>query len=103
MGREPSIEELLNIIFLQKKALEFYGDKCNYINNKTINTELCSSIELDGGHQARFALKQSNVAEEYHDNLLDSIKEYKDIMDINENSMDKFKNFIEEFKKLNEE
>lgn len=107
MGGQPSVEELLNIITLQRKALEFYGEGRNYkFNSREINSS--SLVQKDMGHQARYALEQSNVAMEYHDSLVEQIKKFKDEFgsespDATVNSMDDFKKMVEEFKKLNEE
>ena len=69
MDRQPRIEELLNKIIFLRKALEYYGAN---------NTYACKSgiapIDKDRGHQARFALEQTESIDEYNKGL---IEEYK--------------------------
>ena len=83
-----SIEEYQNLVGLLKEALKFYADKNQYhdgFNRKT-------SIDLDEGSQARFALKQAEdliiqiqkMQEEY-DKLIagyDQLQASGDIADI---------------------
>ena len=54
-----SIEEYQNLVGLLEKALEFYANKENYKASRPVNGEIYSSIELDEGSQARFALSKS--------------------------------------------
>jgi len=54
-----SIEEYQNLVGLLKEALKFYANKNNYVQRAGGYNELTSRIELDGGSQARFALKQA--------------------------------------------
>jgi len=82
---EPTITELLNKIEFLKKALEFYANKKNYVENIPIATSIASQIELDEGEQARFALEQIEDIQEYNKTLLrnyhkviDQIKEQMD-------------------------
>jgi uncharacterized damage-inducible protein DinB len=85
MESQPTISELLNVIELQKKALEFYAESKNYEQNIHINNELSSIIEIDNGHQARFTLEQSKKIKEYNQTLIEeynkSINEIKQQMD----------------------
>lgn len=69
-GRQPSIEEFLNTIQFFKKALEFYANETNYLdeNGRTISN--LSAMEKDKGHQARFALEQHKNISEYNDMLI---------------------------------
>jgi len=53
-------EEYENLIALLEKALEFYANKENY-KNRPFGIELVSSVEMDEGSQARFALEQSKI------------------------------------------
>jgi|GEM_PF-1864412 len=50
------VETYQSLIQLLKLALEFYANENHYVVNKPMNGECYSSIELDGGGQARFAL-----------------------------------------------
>jgi hypothetical protein len=72
--QQPSLEELLNVIKLQRKALEFYAQQKNYNQNVNINSTLNSKVELDEGHQARFAIEQSNTIEEFNQSLIEVYK-----------------------------
>jgi len=116
MERQPSVEELLNIITLQRKALEFYANLDNYVfNQRQIND--VSLVNKDAGHQARFALLQSDVAMDYHDSLIDEISKYKkELMSFEEpeesknfeapitgDSTDEFKQMLDKIKKLKED
>jgi len=55
-------EQYENLIALLKEALKFYADEKNY--RKFMDNELFPPIEIDNGHQARFALKQINELNE---------------------------------------
>lgn len=81
----PTIEELLNKISLLKKALEFYSNEKNYNQNVNVNANLTSKIEIDEGHQARFALDQIKNIEEYNQSLIEEYKmELKETKEITE-------------------
>ena len=54
-----SIEEYQNLAGLLQEALKFYANKENYKASRPVNCEIYSSVELDEGSQARFALKQA--------------------------------------------
>ena len=101
MERQPRIEELLNKISFLRKALEFYANGKNYLwhgERRTIDTK----IALDDGHQARFALEQTESIEEYNQSL---IEEYRKAVDeekkrfedqgINEESVAQMEKLIE--------
>lgn len=70
MEREPAIEELLNIIKLQEKALEYYANKKNY--SGAIDK---MQILKDRGEQARFILKQSEMIRNYESDMIEKVKE----------------------------
>lgn len=57
-----NIEQYKNLVEMLRQALLFYGDDENYkeIQAKGFKT----MIEIDGGSQARFALKQIDKIEE---------------------------------------
>ena len=89
-GRQPSIEELLNTIQFFKKALEFYANETNYsepvmVVYEGVGSEWSTKIKVDGGHQARFALEQSQDIEDYNKQLM---VDYYDSMDIIQKQMD---------------
>ena len=56
-----SPEEYENLIALLEKALEFYADKNNYTPKilKDMGERSLTTVEVDGGSQARFALSKS--------------------------------------------
>jgi hypothetical protein len=54
-----SIEEYQNLVGLLQEALKFYANKENYKASRPVNGEIYSSIEMDEGSQARFALSKS--------------------------------------------
>lgn len=66
--REPDLIELLNIIKLQEKTLEYYGNIKNYAG--AIDK---MPILKDRGHQANFTLEQSKKIREYENNLLKNL------------------------------
>lgn len=76
--QQPTLEELLNTIALQRKALEFYSNSKNYTdkNSRTINS--FSTMEKDMGHQARFALEQSKNIENYNKTLIEDLNKIID-------------------------
>ena len=106
-GRQPTIEELLNKISLLRKALEFYANEKNYEVSTPMNRELVSKVEMDNGHQARFALEQTETIEEFNQNL---INQYRNAVDeekkrfeeqgINEESVEKMEKIIEMMNKF---
>jgi hypothetical protein len=61
-----TIEDYQNIIELLKHALKYYADEDHYIKNRPDKGEKYSSIELDSGIQARFALKKLDEFNEIH-------------------------------------
>ena len=99
MEEQLSIEELLNIIELQRKALEFYANDKNYYN-------VPSPVGRDMGHQARFALEQSDVAKNFHKKMvenLDELTKQYEATDPNvkgETNEEMFANMMEKIKEL---
>lgn len=97
-----SIEDYQNIVELLKQALLYYADKKHYDVNHNVNGELYSSIELDGGIQARFAL---NKLEEFN-KLGEDVKEVEELEDNlkellkNEPSGSAFLKIIENYEKM---
>jgi len=69
------IETYQNLVGLLKQALLYYANKKHYEVNHPVNGELYSSIELDGGIQARFALER---LEEFN-NLNKEVNEIKEV------------------------
>jgi hypothetical protein len=106
MERQPRVEELLNKITLLRKALEFYANEKNYVQNVPINNELSSKTEIDNGHQARFALEQTETIEEFNQSLIEEYRkavgeEKKRFEDqgINEESVEKMEEIINKINK----
>lgn len=69
-----SPEEYENQISLLKEALKFYADKKNYRDYPEgipLDGKQFPPIEIDKGHQARFALEQLNVVEVANKKLKD--------------------------------
>ena len=93
---QKTMGEYENLINFLKQALLFYGDEENY-NRHNMTT---SPIELDKGHQARFALKQINiidkVIDEMEEEMLRHFPEELENSDIKED----FLKAIEELKKF---
>lgn len=92
--QQPTVEELLNKIIFLRKALEFYANEKNYDENKTVNTELVSMIEIDKGSQARFALEQTKLIENYNQSLIDGFNNV--INDIEGNTPEERMNDLQE-------
>ena len=77
--KELSLDELLNQIELMRQILQYYANTENY-HPKTPN------VMLDGGHNARFVLKQiGDTNEELTKSLInqlkDTIQEYENLED----------------------
>lgn len=73
-GQQPTIEELLNKIIFLRKALKFYANEKNYNQTINVNTVLSSLIEIDNGHQASFALEQTEKIEKYNQSLIEDYR-----------------------------
>jgi len=90
---DPNI--LKNTLSIAKEALKFYGNHDNYLSKKELNNK--TTISLDGGNQAMFALKMI-------DNLIESMGEcynnYDDEVFKHENqqSIDEVMRLFNEFK-----
>jgi hypothetical protein len=98
-----SNEEYQNIIELLKIALEFYADRNNYEVIHPITGVLVSRIEIDGGSQAEFALKQLKNLEEYSQKMEnDFVKFVETELDKNETTEDVLKT-VKVFKKLSDD
>ena len=69
MEGQPRIEELLNKIIFLRKALEYYSSSKTYACSQGV-----APIDKDRGHQARFALEQTESIEEFNQAL---IEEYR--------------------------
>jgi len=98
-----NITEYQNIIELLKRTLEFYSELANYVQNKPVNNELLSMVEMDNGEQARFALKKII---EFNKNKLDTIGEHiKNAEDALENSdnVDELYETLNQLKKIADE
>lgn len=63
------INDYLNLIEFLKLALMFYANEDNYVS--TITTE--SMINIDKGHNARFALEQIGIVKEINEKIDDNI------------------------------
>lgn len=77
MNNVVNYQDYINIINTLKEALKFYADDENYKQNTALNNELVSKVEMDGGHQAKYALnviKHINKTDELH--LLEDIERY---------------------------
>jgi DNA-directed RNA polymerase subunit L len=72
-----NIEDYQNLVELLRQALLYYADKKHYDVSHNVNGELYSSIELDSGIQARFALSR---LEEFN-KLIDEVKEVEELED----------------------
>ena len=73
---ELSLDELLNQVELMKQVLEYYADTKNYHPKN-------SNVMLDGGHNARFVLKQIGKNKENLTNAI--IKDLKSTLEEFEN------------------
>jgi len=97
-----SIEDYMNQVELLKQALNFYGNKENYEVNHPVNGKLFSSVEMDSGAQARFALERLEKTEllnkEMEDDFVKNVTEAIEAEDTQENI---FK-LLEEIKKVGE-
>lgn len=92
--------EYENIFNFLKEALNFYGNEENYIKNINKDNLLVSKIELDSGHQARFAIKQIDVIKETNNEMEeDMLKNFPKEME-NTDIHDEFLNLIDKLKKI---
>ena len=98
--QQPTLEELLNTIALQRKALEFYSNSKNYTdkNSRTINS--FSTMEKDMGHQARFALEQSKNIENYNKTLIEDLNKIIDEKNEQDEQDEEALNIISKINKL---
>ena len=69
MEGQQRIQELLNKISFLRKALEYYGKNSTYASTQGV-----APIDVDRGHQARFALDQTKEIEEYNKSLIKDFK-----------------------------
>lgn len=95
-----------NLIELLKQALLFYGNSDNYNKVSNNNDKLFSYIEMDGGNQARFALKlihELEIKNKSNEELYETYVELmKNDIDINNNIEKNFENIIFNLKDINE-
>ena len=71
-------DQYINIIELQKQALQFYADENNYVKklpDLSIN-KLVSHIDLDKGTQARFVLNQIKSLNDFNENIESEYVDY---------------------------
>ena len=94
-------QEYINLISLLEQSLKFYAAKDNYDKKHTMNNELCSMIEIDGGEQAKFALTKIEEFDIRYDGESDMIEKYKISMD--SLSQEDALKIINEMKKLTNE
>jgi hypothetical protein len=100
-GKEPTIEDLLNQIEFMKNALLFYSEEENYSNgNGTLMANEKTRIDLDKGHQARFALKQIESLDNYNKKMLDNA--IKSAEDFTNKHGEKIDDALEAVDELNE-
>ena len=97
-----NIEDYRNVIELLKQALKFYANPDNYKCNKPMGGELYSSVELDGGVQANFALDKAEDVLHLSENLENElVKNLSSAFERGE-SVDAMLKMIDDFKKMNE-
>ena len=82
--QQPTLEELLNKITFLSKALEFYSSKKSYACHQGGP----SPIDIDRGHQARFALEQIEEIKKFNQNLMNEFKENIESMKNDEEDVD---------------
>lgn len=88
-----------NLIVFLKEILGFYANEDNYVQKHNINNELSSSIELDGGKQAKSALNQIETIEKLTSDKQNELMEKFSHAIKNKQSLDEVLKIIEEFKK----
>lgn len=64
-----SIESYQNTIELLKRTLQFYALKENYAVTHSLNNQLFSFVEMDGGTQARFTLDKVKELTELNEKM----------------------------------
>ena len=62
----PTVDRLLNRITFLSKALEYYADQTTYACKNGV-----APIDIDRGHQAKFALEQVEEIKKYNEKLLE--------------------------------
>lgn len=95
-----TINEYEGLVNFLKQALLFYADKENYNQNMNQNNVLVSKIELDLGHQARFALKQIDVVDKANDDMEDEMLKHFPKELENTDTQEEFLNIIEKLKNI---
>ena len=90
-------EQYENIIELLKRTLKFYSDADNYTQNKDVNSELTSMIELDQGKQAHQILKQVDELMKQDKNAKE---DYSKLLENTENPKETSRRIMVELKKL---
>lgn len=98
-----SIEERDNLIEMLKQALKFYANQDNYKGTRNSNTccyggVAVSSIEMDEGAQARFAIEQIDKLLQINQNMQDEYdKIISDEIDFNENNNPNFIDLLKSY------
>jgi hypothetical protein len=95
MKKMMNNEQYENLIALLKKALEFYGDKENYL----FYSHKDAPIALDEGSQARFALDKIKELQKLNDEMLEDYAKNAEAM-TNEMSDDEIMKAIEKLKQI---
>lgn len=95
-----TINEYESLVNFLKEALVFYANEENYKQNINQNNVLVSNIELDNGHQARFALKQIGLVDKVNEEMEEEmLKSFPKEME-NTDTYEEFLNIIEKIKNI---
>lgn len=87
-----------SLVAFIKQALTFYANSNNYSPEINHDGKVVSLIELDGGYQATFALKQIEIINSVNENLNDEmLKQFPLELENNETHVE-FLNIVENLK-----
>lgn len=76
MNNNNNIENYKNQVELLKQALDFYGNKLNYTEKKLVNDNWLTKLDIDFGHQARYALEQLKIVEDANEKIIEEYNKY---------------------------